>query len=248
MLNTFKETYRSIIDKQYGNVIVAKKLREALWYWTKYLILFTVLPVILFIFLITYFVPQLSKLASSQLPEVTVSLAQGKLSVDPYKPLVFGNADYRVIVDLEGKSTLLDTTPSGLLVLQDRIIFKNSQDDSRTIDYQKMGDFQITKSTVVNWLSQNQLKIYGFLFLAIILIAIVSFTAYWLTSLFTYAAWSAIYFFISKIIKRPMRFMPILLLTIYASVPSLVVSALLFIYPNQFISIFTLEITIGSAM
>ena len=74
MLSTFRETLTSLQDKTYGNQIIKKTPRQVVWYWTKYLLLFSLIPLILTIGSTTYFVPQLSSTLEKQLPDFEVGV------------------------------------------------------------------------------------------------------------------------------------------------------------------------------
>ena len=98
MIATFKETFTSLQDLKYGQTIIKKTVRQALWYWTKYILLITTLGVILAIAALAYYAPQLPKLLGDQIPDIDLTLKGGLASTTGKQPFIVGDDKFIFIL------------------------------------------------------------------------------------------------------------------------------------------------------
>ncbi len=241
VIATFKETLASLRDLKYGQTIIKKTVGQALWYWTKYLLLITALGVILAIAALTYYAPQLPKLLGDQIPDIDLTLKGGLASSTVKQPFIAGDDKFIFILNTAGKLEDLDKYPAGILILSDKIVAKQDSGSTRTYPLKDFPDGTFTKTIILDWVKHNQLAILGLGAGAILLFAtfITGFTWAWKLggiTIFALLIWLA-----SHIIKRNLNIADSLKLVLYASVlPTLVGAVSLLSTTSQISSIIQL--------
>ncbi len=233
MRATLKETWASIRDLGYGQAIVAKTVGQAFWYWFKYVLVVTIVLIGLAIASLTYFAPQLPKLVAKFVPDIGVSIADGKLSTNATQPLILGDDNFKLILNTYGKESDIDQVKTGVLVLEDKLLTKNGT-DTRMVSFSEIGDnVKVDKQTVISWLEGNKMLLLGIGLGAILLIGTIL--------LGTYVGWKVIVFLVgglllwlaAKLIHRRITFTDGLKLAAYAAVPALILSVFFTLIPNQ---------------
>ncbi|KKU29173.1 MAG: hypothetical protein UX42_C0002G0005 [Microgenomates group bacterium GW2011_GWC1_46_20] len=131
VIATFKETLASLQDLKYGQIILQKSVGQALWYWTKYLLLIIAIGVILAIAALTYYAPQLPKILGDQIPDVDLTITSGIASTTVKQPFTAGDDKFIFILDTTGKLEDLDKYPAGVLILADKVVAKKDSADIR---------------------------------------------------------------------------------------------------------------------
>ncbi len=235
MIATFKETWTSVRDLEYGQKIVKKTVGQAFWYWFKYVLTISLIVFGLAIASLTYLTPQIPQFAEKQLPAIKVHIKDGKLTTDAKQPLVLGDDNFKIILNTEGKETDIDQIKSGALILADRILIK---DDTQTkiVKFSDSQEISVDKPTLVNWLKVNRP---GLLALGVAMALIVG-----IGLLGGYFIWKAVIFLLgsllllvlSKIAHRNLPLIDCLKLVIYAEVPALLVSLILTLTVSQIAS------------
>lgn len=224
MMTAFKETWTSVRDLDYGQVIIKKTVGQAFWYWFKFVLVIAVVLTVLAVASLTYFAPQLPKLVNKSVPDIKVSIENGKLSTNATQPLTLGDDNFKFILNTKGKSVDIDKIQAGVLVLEDKLLAKNGS-DIRTFNFSEVGgDIKLDKKTAVNWLESNKMPLMGIGLGAILLIGTIL--------LGTYVGWKLIVFLIAalllwlvaKIIHRQITFTDGLKIVAYAAVPALFIS------------------------
>jgi hypothetical protein len=242
MLSTFKETLASIQDKTYGRVIITKSFKSVLWYWTKYVLIFTSLPLILFIAAVTYLVPQLSRVLDDHLPAFDIRITSGKFQSSLTEPFVIGNQNFTFIIDSTGSSNRLNSAFSGLMVLEDRLVFKDGSDQKDIFLFSDLDDFYLSKTELVTWISSHQQLLWFVAVAGILVAGILAFCFYWTSNLSSFFLWATLFWVVLKPFKKNLAYLLILRLTIYAAVPSLLLSLILLLAPNDYLSYLNLGV------
>ncbi len=225
MIATFKETIKSLRDVKYGKEIVKKSVGQALWYWTKYLLLIVGVGVVLAVAALTYYTPQLAKLAMVNLPDVTLSVKDGQVSTDVPQPFVRGDDNFLFIIDTKGSVDNLDKAKAGVLILGDKIVTK-SERETRIVSLQDVQDFTTSKSLVVAWINTHQMTIFG-LGLALILTTVAVLGGlFWLWEVAGFALWALVLLLAAKLMKKNLLYINAFKIAAYASVISLLIRAL----------------------
>lgn len=235
VIRTFKETVQSLRDPLYGKTIISRTPKAALWYWTRYLILFAVIPAVIGIFALTYYTPQFPHLLREDLPDFDLTVKNGQASSTLKQPYILGTQDFAIILDTAGKPSSLDQVKSGILILRDQIIAKSSDGHTDSRSLKDLGDFHFDKQTTASWLSQNELTVWVVGVLGIIFIALVIGFFYWLFHVAVFFLLTAVFLIITRIFKRPLPFWDLFKIVIYASVLPLIISAVTAISPNPVI-------------
>lgn len=225
MIATFKETARSVRDTKYGSVIVKRTVGESIWYWTKYLIAMVVIGVCMGIAALTYYVPQLPKVAMENLPDIQVAVKDGKFSTNAVEPFVRGDENFSLILNSKGDVTDLDNFKTGMLVLSDRVVVK-SENETRIMDLKEVQNFSADRNGIVSWLKSHQSNLMGIGVVSVIVIAIFLGGFFWIWQMVWFVIWAAIMMLASKLMKKPVEFANALKIVAYASVISLILRVL----------------------
>lgn len=233
MIASLKETWTSIRDLGYGQAIVKKTMGQAFWYWFKYVLAVTLVLVGLAIASLTYFAPQLSKLVAKSVPDIGVSIQNGKLSTNAIQPLILGDDNFKLILNTKGKESDIDQVNTGVLVLEDKLLTKNGT-DTRTVKFSEIGDnVKVDKQTVVSWLEGNKMLLLGIGLGAILLIGTVLLGIYIGWKLIVFVVGGLLLWLVAKLIHRRITFTDGLKLVTYAAVPALILSVFFTLIPNQ---------------
>ncbi len=244
MIATFRETARSVSDLNYGAKIVERSVKEVFWYWYKYVLLFAAIMLFLALGGVSYFTPQLPKIVESKLSQFDLTVKGGKASTHIPQPQIYTDSDLAIILNLAGKPADLDNYKSGALILVDRIIFKNTDSNkivnTKELKWSDLGDFAITKDTLVSWLMTNKLRILTILLSAVIVLALVFLGLYTLWQIISMAIWAVLFLLVAKILKKKLAYAQVVRLVFYASVISLLIGTLNLVLPSQLLATLSL--------
>lgn len=236
MIATFKETLTSLRDLKYGQTIIKKTVGQALWYWTKYILLITALGVILAIAALAYYAPQLPKLLGDQIPEIELTIKSGIASSTVKQPFFAGDDKFIFILNTAGKPEDLDKYPAGVLILADKIVAKQDTGSTRTYPLKDFPDGTFTKTILLDWIRHNQPTILGLGAGAILIFAIFITSFTWAWKLGGLAIFALLVWLASRIIKRNLNVADSLKLVLYASVLPTLVSTISILSPSSQIS------------
>jgi len=244
MLATFKETVKSVSDKTYGRVIVVRPIKSVLWYFSRYVLLFASLPLIFGVVLITYFVPQFSSLVEEHVPEGYLGLNGGLLDTSYYpSQLSFPDAAFRFTPD-QTLPDSLESLPVGLYVYQDGLVQAEEGGSYRVQKFTDVSDFHLEKAQLVSWLKGHTVQVWLILFAAGLAVWVVAAALFWSFRVSSLLLWSAGFWVFGRLVKRPLSYLAAFRLAVYAAVPSLIISALLYIAPHPYLSYLNLGIFI----
>ncbi len=244
MIATIKETWASIRNLEYGQQIVKKTVGQAFWYWFKYVLAISLVLVVMALASLTYFTPQLPKFAETMLPNISITVKDGKLTSTAPQPYVAGDANFMFILNTKGRVEDADKLKAGVLVLADRAIVKNDT-ETRVFNFSDIKDnFTLTKNGVINWLKDDKSTLLLIGLVIILIGTIITLGTYLISKWIAFIIGALILFVMAKIIHRSVSFGDTLKLAIYAAVPSLIVSLLLTFTPNQSNSVITLGVWI----
>lgn len=236
MVATFKETLTSLRDLKYGQTIIKKTVGQALWYWTKYLLLITAVGVILAIAALAYYAPQFPKLLGNQIPDIDLTLKGGVASSTVKQPFIAGDDKFVFILNTAGKLEDLDKYPAGILILADKVVAKQDSNGTRIYPLKDFPDGTFTKTIILDWVKHNQPAILGLGAGAILIFAIFITGFTWAWKLGGLAIFALLVWLASRIIKRNLNVAGSLKLVLYASVLPTLVSAFSSLSPSSQIS------------
>ena len=236
VLATFKETLTSITDKSYGQAIVAKPTKTVLWYWTRYVLLFTLVPLILIILFLTYITPQPPKLIRSSLGQIKVGVKSEKFYLSPPKEFTVGTQEFLLAYDPQGSASRLDDALSGIMLTSDKVYFKNPEGIQEQ-DFTGFPDFSLSVKDVADWIATHQSRFWLFLVSGVIVFTALAVSFYWLYHVSLLLLWAIGFWLVASLFKHRFELTQVFRITVYAAVPSLILSAILFIAPNQILSL-----------
>lgn len=226
MVSTVKETWTSITDLKYGQTIVKKTVGQAFWYWLKYLLTVTVVGVVLALAALAYFTPQIPALSERFVPDMEIQITDGKLSSNVPQPLILGDDNFKFILNTQGSDQDLDKINSGILVLSDRVLFKD-QGQTQTFNLSEMGqDVKVDKKMVIDWLNANRGMILSIGLAVVAIGGLFILGGIIVGQWISFLAGALLLWLIAKITKHAVDFSASLKLAIYAAVPSFLISLL----------------------
>lgn len=217
MLATFKETIHSFRDLRHGDNIVKNSVGHELWYWTKYLLTLAILGLVVALAVLTYFTPQLFKIASQTLPDITITVKEGKASANVPQPFVRGDENFSFIIDTKGDGQELDKYKSGMLLTADKLITK-STNETRITELKEVEDFTASKAMVVDWLKTHQATILIAGIVLALLIFVLMGGMYYAWNMLWFLIWSLLLLIVGKIFKKKLVFTNAFKLVVHASV------------------------------
>jgi hypothetical protein len=171
---------------------------------------------------LAYFTPQLSKLANQTLPDITISVKDGKATANVPQPFVRGDENFSFIIDTKGQASELDKYKSGVLLTSDKLITK-STNETRIMELKEVDDFTTSKTMVVDWLKTHQVNILVIGVFIALLIAIVLGAAYYSWNMLWFLVWSLLLLVVGKIFKKKLTYTNAFKLIVHASVFAFVV-------------------------
>lgn len=240
MFASIKQLFADLQDKSAGQKISSWPLKTPLIIYTKLFLLLAAIVVLTSVYLLVYFVPQLPKIVSETVPDITVSMNQKQLSITPPEPLILSSPEGSLIVDTRDNPDDYSSYPAGVFIYRDRIESKDGTGLSQTINFENVPDFDLSTSAVVNWLTANKNKIIWTLLAGITVISPLLTGIVWLSRLLSFYLASSVIFIMLKVFKRPLPFSRILPVVVYASILPLLISYILFFAPHPLLNFLNL--------
>jgi len=184
----------------------------------------------------------LSKLVDKNLPDISLEMKNAKLSSSLPKPLVVSEEGQAFILDTTGQYQSLDDFTSGVLVGSTSAIVKESPESITTHTYTDVRDFILTKAIVSSWLSGHTPQVWLVIIGVVLLV--------WLIALVFYTSFLSVLMLVSALILRfvarfmstSVSFTAAFKLSYYALVPTMLLSAILFVAPNQLLFLLNLAV------
>lgn len=244
MLRTIRETIASLKDKQYGNVIVSKRMMPVIWYWTQYLLIFTVIPWLIFVFLLTYFLPQLPRAIKDYLPDAAVSLKDGRFSttLQP-QPYIVGDKTFSLIINPSATSSSeLTKYESGVLIASSGAYLKSPDGSSDSAQFPTGVSFATNKSQIISWVSDHQSRLWIAGFITITVVAVFISGIYWLTSLVGFAFGGLAFWLYARYTHRILDYRGAVKIAVYAAVLPFLIGALFSASSNVLISLINIVV------
>ncbi|OGC92989.1 hypothetical protein A3D85_03310 [Candidatus Amesbacteria bacterium RIFCSPHIGHO2_02_FULL_47_9] len=243
MISTFRETIISLRDPKYPEVIVKKTIPQSIWYWLKYLLFFTLIPLIFLTFSLTYYTPQLPRIIQEHFPEFSLTVSQGQASVVPNEPYKFATPESIFIIDTTtGSAQSLADYTSGFVISRDRLYVKSPDGNLSDLPLSELGDFSYNREELSAWISRRLFAVWlaalaGLLFFAFV--AVLSYTLFNFALIFL---WSVILALLGRISHRSLSFAACLKVSVHAAVLPLVISAVTFLGSSALITLLNIAL------
>lgn len=248
MLVTFKETILSISDKTYGRAIIAKPVKSVLWYFSRYILFFAVVPLILGVILLTYFTPQFPKLVSEHVPEGYLSLTGGLLDTNySQSELSFPDATFRFTPD-QTLPDALASLPIGLHIYRDGLVQVEEGGSYRVQRFTDLPNFRLEKSEVISWLNHHTVQLWLILIATGLSLWALMTALFWSFRVASLLLWSVGFYAVGRLVSRPLSYLSAFKLAVYAAVPALVISVILAIAPNKYLEFLNLVVFLFLAL
>jgi len=239
VIATFRQTIASLKDKDYGSKIIVQPLTKIVWYYTRYLLLFTLIPLVVVIFLITYFLPQLPKIITKNFPSAQINLKNGQFSTTLPNGTLWADKDLSLIINTSGSAELLQSAPAGVLITSNSLIIKTADSKIEARSLSEFSDFNYEKAQILNWVATHQTLLFCISIGLCLVVFILIFMITWLARFVTFLVWALLLWLLTKTLHQPLNYTSALKLVIFASVIPLIISSVFFFYPSIIITIFS---------
>lgn len=235
MIATLRETWRSLQDLKYGNEIVKKTVGESLWYWSKYLLISSVVGLVISLGILAYLVPQSGGFAEKNFPDLEARIKDGKVETNVQQPFVEGSEEFAIIVNTEGSVDDLDDFNSGLLLLEDKLVAK-SDGQMRVVELREFEGLEFNKPMVISWINNNQPTIFVVGMVSVLVLVVLLTAFYWFSRLISFF-FSALLIWVGGLLfKKSLPYLDALKITIYGSVLPFLITIVFFAFPNNAMS------------
>jgi hypothetical protein len=232
VISTFKQTWRSLKDPGFGQVIKSQSVKSALWYWSKWYLFLSAIPTIILLCVITYFTPQFPHLIQSNIPEGFVGISHGKIDSSFKDSWQFKNPDFNYTYDPVSDPEKVSDFAVGLTVLKDRMVLADPDHNLTTQNFSELPDFQFSKAGLLGFVSPNLVKIWLSLMGIVLVLYLVVGLGIWAYKFVSFAAVGLLFFVFAKIIKQPILYWDAFKLSVYASVLSFIFSFVFGLAPS----------------
>jgi len=236
MLATFKETVTSLLDPHYSRHIVSKPLGGVIWYFTKYVISLSIALILTAIMIVTYLIPQSPRLAQQRLPDNYIQIKSGQLFTD-LSPRHISSSDSTFVLNVGAAlPTLSDTIPPGIYIYQDGLLLSHPNGSYRVQKFTEIPDFYLDKPLIVSWLRSHTFQLWLLITGIILVVGLIGIAFFLSSRVVMLSFWAALLWVFSRLFRRRHSFINIFKIAVYAAVPSLLLSAVLSIASNQWLS------------
>jgi len=244
MFKSLKQLFADLQDKQAGEKISQWPMKAPLILWTKYFAILVVVIALSIIYSLIYYIPQIPKIVSESIPNITLSVRNNVLSIIPEDPLKLTSPEGAIVVDTRENPDDYSSYSVGVFIYRDHSEVKDNAGVSQRYDFQNLKDFETSKSQVVSWFTENKTKIILILIPVVLLLAIIISSFAWGVRVLGFYVWSAILFLCFKLFKHPLYFKQILPIVIYASILPLLISYILFFAPHPLLNFLNIALFI----
>lgn len=242
MLGTLKETFFSLSSKIYGREIIKKTVRQSIWYWSKYVIAVGVLFFVILLGLVFYYTPQAARLLDENLPNLDLTVKDGKAFSSVNQPYLMGDSKFMFILDTKGDPKQLDAYDSGLIILEDKVIAKSKANETQEYKLQDFGDFSFDKQTVVSQVAKNKINLAVTLIITAVALLILGGLAYWIFNLISFLVSSLIIFVFASVVHKKITYTNSFKIAVHAATITFLLSALSLFSSGLFSSIINISL------
>ena len=210
-------------------------LRRVLWYWAKYVLLFAFIPIILLIYSLTYYLPQLPRAIDENFPNAVIAFKDNTLSVNPPQQYTWGNPEFSLSLDTRDIPQDFSGTTTGILLLPRGIVIKSPHGETRTFPYPILPDFSLTKDGLKSFISTNQFMIWTVLVAGLLFLGLIGALVYVIFKLGSMILWALGFVIAGKVLHRPLTLPGAFNLVIYSSILPLLLTAVMAVAPGDFL-------------
>ena len=236
MFKSLKQLFADLQDKTAGERISKWPVKTPLILYTKYFAILIAIITLSIVYSLVYYVPQIPKLISQSVPDVTVTIKNNLLSVNPNDPLKLISPEGAIVVDTREIPEDYSSYPIGVFVYRDHFEVRDSTGVSQQYDFRDVSDYEISKTRAVSWFTQNKSKIILTLTPLILVIIFIISGLVWGARVLGFYILSGIIFLSLKLLKKPLLYKQILPVVIYASILPLLISYILFFAPHPLLN------------
>lgn len=203
------------------------KVGHSLHFWISWVIFSSVLPLLVFIGYLTYYVPQLSGIITDFLPDAWISLKSGNFSSSLPYPFRYQSENFTLVINPAAGEEELSDQIGSTLVLSDRLLIRTQSDTIQSFKFSSLPEFSVSRNQAADWIQNNLVLVWIMGLLIILTTALFIGIFYFSYKFMTFLGLAGLVWLYFKIGKQSQKFWSILAIVIYASVASLLVEVLL---------------------
>lgn len=232
----------SLRDLNYGSVVIKNSLSHAIWNWFKYVLGIGIGGLVIGVSALVYFTPQIPKFLSEKLPDINLTLKDGKVSTNIPEPYVWGDKNMALIINTKGTVDDLREYKIGVLILKDKIVAKQ-ESETKLIDLSEFKDeASLSKEMIVSWTQNNKVWLLVVGLAMLIIIEVILGIMYLIWQVFSFLFWSLAFFVVSIILKKNLGYTNILKIVLTASVIPLLISTLNILFQDKILDTLSIGI------
>jgi hypothetical protein len=211
-----------------------KPWKASFWLFFRTLGLIGILPMILFIYMLTFYLPQLPTLIRTRLPDGNLKMHNSVLSTTIAQPSIFTDKDVAVILNTEGNEEILTKYPVGILFLKDKLVVKDETGAINSRSYEKIPNFDFNKGLLADLIVKNKTKLWFIGLLLIVIIYVLSILQLSLNLIITLGLLGLVAWLVGNyLLKREFLLVNSLKLALYSSILPILLSGMLFMLRTE---------------
>jgi len=203
------------------------KVKHSLYYWLSWVIFTSILPFLIFIGYITYYIPQTPGIITNFFPDAWISIKSGKFSSSLSYPFRFQSENFTLVIDPAASGEELSDQVGSILILSDQLLVRSQSDGIQPVKFSSLPEFSLSRNQTVDWVQNHLLLLWVLCLLTIFVIALLLSIFYFSYKFITFLGLAGLIWFYFRKSKQHQNFWSIFIIVIYSSVASLLVEAFL---------------------
>ena len=140
MFASLKQLFSDLQDKSAGSKISQWPVKTPLSLYTKLFAILVAVVTLTFIYSLVYFVPQIPKTISDNVPDATVYLENNILSFQPSDPIKLTSPEGAFILDTREQPDDYSTYPIGVFIYRDHSEMRDANGVSQRYDFKNLSN------------------------------------------------------------------------------------------------------------
>jgi len=214
----FNTLYQSVTSVRFYQDVAKQPIQEGLKYFSFLILLVTLVLSVRLSLDVFQMLSHFELWARERLPDI--SIENGKVYADVEQPWQEEEGDFVVIIDTTGKTRAIDQIyPQGILLMQDRLLFKRNFYETRLFDLSQVERFEFTPETVRSWRRIGQWVLPP-------LLVVFLFVSFWIGKFSQIILFSGVSFLTCWAARRQLPYVSLVTIGLYAITPPLLLMAL----------------------
>lgn len=146
----FIKTWKSVTSFRFYKEIAFQKITKSIGYFFLFIFLITLVLSMKYSTALIQGMGEVSKELGDRLPEIRIE--NGVVSIDAQEPFTIKEKDFIFIIDTTRKITTIDPScKQGIFLTKNKLIYKQSEIETREYDLSKIKSFTVNKEAMERW-------------------------------------------------------------------------------------------------